>query len=206
MLIYAGVEKIHICAPSNAAVDEILSRIGSKGLIGVTKEPADLKKLLLRVGATEHDPPPTVKPFTLDTRLNDVLSEAKGYELREQINCADNLIMELAAGNKLSTNKHLSYLQKCLGINPKKAKHFMERGEAEITKALKSCMERAQSLLEEVLRAQGKGEKVKGDWQYAQSSLILRTPLLFTTLSTAGIDRLEVCRDAVDYLIIDEAC
>ena len=56
------------------------------------------------------------------------------------------------------------------------------------------------------MRAQGKGEKVKGDWQYAQSSLILRTPLLFTTLSTAGIDRLEVCRDAVDYLIIDEAC
>lgn len=29
-------KKVHVCAPSNAAIDEILSRINAKGLPGVT--------------------------------------------------------------------------------------------------------------------------------------------------------------------------
>jgi len=35
MLIESGVEKILVCAPSNAAIDEVVSRIHSRGLIGV---------------------------------------------------------------------------------------------------------------------------------------------------------------------------
>ncbi len=61
MLVFAGVKKIHVCAPSNAAVDEILTRVSTKGLIEVTKDPAELKKLLLRVGAFEHEPSPLIK-------------------------------------------------------------------------------------------------------------------------------------------------
>ena len=37
MLIAAGCKKIHVCAPSNAAVDEILYRLSTKGLTGITK-------------------------------------------------------------------------------------------------------------------------------------------------------------------------
>ena len=48
--------------------------------------------------------------------------------------------------------------------------------------------------------------KSKGDWKYAENSLILKTPVICTTLSMAGIERLGIARGAIDYLIVDEAC
>ena len=35
MLLAAGVEKIMVCAPSNAAIDEIITRVSVRGLVGV---------------------------------------------------------------------------------------------------------------------------------------------------------------------------
>lgn len=49
-----NIQKIHVCAPSNGAVDEIISKIIDKGLKG-NKE--DLSKILLRVGATSYESP-----------------------------------------------------------------------------------------------------------------------------------------------------
>ena len=46
----------------------------------------------------------------------------------------------------------------------------------------------------------------KGDWKYAENALILRTPVICTTLSMAGIERMDILRNSVDYLIVDEAC
>jgi ABC-type sugar transport system substrate-binding protein len=34
LLIASGVDKILVCAPSNAAIDEIVTRLSSKGLLG----------------------------------------------------------------------------------------------------------------------------------------------------------------------------
>jgi len=48
-------KKIHLCAPSNSAVDEILMRILSQGLCGYS--PDELKKIILRVGATMYKAP-----------------------------------------------------------------------------------------------------------------------------------------------------
>ena len=42
MLIGAGANKIHVCAPSNAAVDEILFRLSTEGLHGVTSQKEEL--------------------------------------------------------------------------------------------------------------------------------------------------------------------
>jgi hypothetical protein len=60
MLLGSGVRKIHVCAPSNAAVDEILSRMSQRGLLGCEKE-ADMRKMLLRIGAMEYEPSPIIK-------------------------------------------------------------------------------------------------------------------------------------------------
>ena len=46
----------------------------------------------------------------------------------------------------------------------------------------------------------------KGDWKYVENSLVLKTPVICTTLSMAGISRLDLIRNSVDYLIVDEAC
>ncbi len=35
MLIASGVEKMLVCAPSNAAIDEVVSRLHNRGLVGV---------------------------------------------------------------------------------------------------------------------------------------------------------------------------
>jgi ABC-type sugar transport system substrate-binding protein len=35
MLIASGVEKILVCAPSNAAIDEVVTRLHNKGMVGV---------------------------------------------------------------------------------------------------------------------------------------------------------------------------
>jgi len=83
MLVFSGVKKIHVCAPSNAAVDEILARISSKGIIGVTKDVEDLKKMILRLAAFEYDSSSLINQFTLDSRLKEVLNDAKEYELKE---------------------------------------------------------------------------------------------------------------------------
>jgi AAA domain len=45
-----------VCAPSNCAVDEILSRIKDRGLVGITSEVEELKKFVVRVGAPEYEP------------------------------------------------------------------------------------------------------------------------------------------------------
>lgn len=45
-----------------------------------------------------------------------------------------------------------------------------------------------------------------GDWKYQENALILKTPILCTTLSMAGIEKLEIAKDTIDYLIVDEAC
>ena len=42
--------------------------------------------------------------------------------------------------------------------------------------------------------------------KYAENSLIYKTPVLCTTLAMAGIERLEIARGTIDYLIVDEAC
>lgn len=59
--------KINVCAPSNSAVDEILSRIAHKGLIGFTEK--QLPNMLLRIGAMTHTPDPALKKFNLDDKL-----------------------------------------------------------------------------------------------------------------------------------------
>jgi len=69
-------------------------------------------------------------------------------------------------------------------------------------------MDRSKRWLEEAVRQRDSGEKGKqgGDWKYHENSLILKTPIMCTTLSMAGIERLEITSGSIDYLIVDEAC
>ena len=66
-------------------------------------------------------------------------------------------------------------------------------------------MEKCKRILDDIENDRTNG-KNKGDWKYAENSLILKTPVICTTLSMAGIERLEISRGTIDYLIVDEAC
>jgi len=72
MLINSGVSKIHVCAPSNTAVDEILTRMSEKGLMGCEKD-VDKKEMLLRVATTQYEPSLIVKQYELEERLRKYL-------------------------------------------------------------------------------------------------------------------------------------
>lgn len=58
-------KKVHVCAPSNAAIDEILSRINAKGFAGIV-----IKRLYKKDDGERH----------IDTFLNTTASEFRPAE------------------------------------------------------------------------------------------------------------------------------
>jgi hypothetical protein len=56
--------RILVCTPSNKAVDEILSRVVNKGLIG-----HELSGIV-RVGSAEYQGEPSVRSYGLDHQVN----------------------------------------------------------------------------------------------------------------------------------------
>lgn len=45
-----------------------------------------------------------------------------------------------------------------------------------------------------------------GDWKYEENALVIKTKIICSTLSMAGIEKMQLMKDQVDYLIVDEAC
>lgn len=94
MLLSCGIEKVLVCAPSNAAVDEIVARLSNKGFIGTPdKNDADsilcgdpdsqADGVLLRIGSVDYEPQPAVMRHTLDERLKETMAGNKASMLEE---------------------------------------------------------------------------------------------------------------------------
>jgi hypothetical protein len=112
MILSSDVKRVMICAPSNGAVDEIVSRIATRGFIGdadplstsagqsfLRSSRFDLENvidgILLRIGAFDSDPAPEVKKHTLDVRMTDLLNGKKAGELRNKHDGVTELLKEL---------------------------------------------------------------------------------------------------------------
>jgi len=52
----------------------------------------------------------------------------------------------------------------------------------------------------------GESAKQGGDWKLVENEIILRSRIICCTLAIAGGEKLELVKDQVDYLIVDEAC
>jgi AAA domain len=83
--------KVQVCAPSNCAVDEILSRIKDRGLVGITDDVEELKKLVVRVGAPEYEPADQIKEFTLQAQCEAIVIKEKVDKLNHQLNYCNQL-------------------------------------------------------------------------------------------------------------------
>ena len=77
--------RIQVCAPSNCAVDEILTRVKDRGLVGLTSEVEELKKLVVRVGAPEYVPNDHIKDFTLQARCQKIAGDEKILKLKQHL-------------------------------------------------------------------------------------------------------------------------
>ena len=53
--------------------------------------------MLLRIGAMEHEPLEGIKKHTLDERLKETMADARVYDLKEQIACAEELLMDMSS-------------------------------------------------------------------------------------------------------------
>ena len=113
MLISSGVKKILICAPSNAAIDEIITRVAERGWIGnKLNVMPKLDDALLRIGSMEYEPSKIVKQHTLDERLLVALNGAKIYTLRANIETGKAILKEMKvpdfAGLSMENEVHLA--------------------------------------------------------------------------------------------------
>ena len=76
-------QKIHLCAPSNTAVDEIVNRIREKGLQGIAEH--KLTEIIVRVGASSYDAPEDLIPYDLGYKCQKLANEERMAELEQQI-------------------------------------------------------------------------------------------------------------------------
>ena len=79
----SNLRTIHVCGPSNCAVDEILTRVKKNGLVGLTTDVEQLKNLAVRVGAPEYEPAEYIKEFTLQWRCQNIVNTEKILKLKE---------------------------------------------------------------------------------------------------------------------------
>jgi hypothetical protein len=92
MLIESGAEKILVCAPSNAAIDEVVMRIHTRGLLGSKLEEAKVQEMLLRIGSMDYEPSPQVKPHTFDQRLIESLNFQMMFDNKTKLSHVDTLL------------------------------------------------------------------------------------------------------------------
>ena len=82
----SNLKTIHVCGPSNCAVDEILARVNSNGLVGLTTNGEQLKNLVVRVGAPEYEPAESIKEFTLQARCQEIANSEQINWLEDEKN------------------------------------------------------------------------------------------------------------------------
>ena len=115
--------------------------------------------------------------------------------------------MKIAGGLKLDSEKIRvrSLIMKSIHTeNPAKAKAFCEKTKSEQNEILENNKAKCQSFLDAIKKSPDQAGK--GNWKVEEASLILKSKVICTTLSMAGIERLEALKGHVDYLIVDEAC
>jgi len=214
MLMSAGPKKILICAPSNAAIDEIVTRVAERGFVGrkgeqTSGDSTKLDKMLLRIGSMEYEPSPVVKKHTLDDRLLHELNGNKIYDLKQKLVVSGKL---LASVNKESFDgfvfenpNHLPALQRLIQPNYRRLKEWLtKKTPEEQLRSVATQHKRDEEYLADLMNAENLTQK--GDWQYVENSLILKSQLVCCTLSMSGIAKMNIAKDLFDYLIVDEAC
>ena len=115
--------------------------------------------------------------------------------------------MEIAKGFKLDSGKNRSrnLIMKSIHTEDQaKAKAFCDKTKSEQKEILTSNMMKCKSFLDAIQKSPDQANK--GNWKVEEASLILKSKVICTTLSMAGIERLEALKGHIDYLIVDEAC
>ena len=167
--------KILVCAPSNAAIDEISARLATKGIFN--SELKETKCNFLRFGL--YDRKDKEKKY-LETMNGKILEKYSLEYLSDQKYKKDiDNLSERLENLRRKLNNYNNDKKKNMG--------YIKNTEAEISNCLKLFLDK------------------KYHKTMFEHDILVNTPILCTTLNNAGNERLKKLQLSYEYLIIDEA-
>lgn len=227
-----GRQRVLICAQSNAAVDELVSRISSHGLYGSNGK--TYKPYLVRVGngKTVH---PNSLPFFIDTLVDQRVAED-----RMHLSGGKN---DLRVGSSAVLRSNLEKLVDSIRFYEAKRANLMdgssnvkthlhdeshmedekEMSDAEIELKLRKLYEQKRQIYKDLSNVQAQEKKANEEtWTLRnklRKSILREAEIVVTTLSGSGGDLYGVCSDTMlsskfggpsqhtlfDAVVIDEA-
>ncbi|OMO65548.1 putative helicase MAGATAMA 3 [Corchorus olitorius] len=226
--------RVLICAQSNAAVDELVSRISSDGLYG--RDGKKYKPYLVRVGnaKTVH---PNSLPFFIDTLVDQRLDEEKMHtsDARKDSNLESSSMVLRSNLEKLVENIRFyetkranirdgnSDMKKTLEDGADKATDVKEMSDKEIEIKLRRLYEQKKQMYKDLSAAQAQEKKINEETKSLRhklrKSILKEAEIVVTTLSGCGGDLYGVCAETMsnfkfgnpseqtlfDAVVIDEA-
>ncbi|XP_065864126.1 uncharacterized protein [Euphorbia lathyris] len=225
--------RVLICAQSNAAVDELVSRIYSGGLYG--SDGKMYKPYIVRVGNAKTIHPDSL-PFFIDTLVDRRIAEEKMYsgdaknesstgssttlrtKLEKLVDCIR--YYEAKRANLQDTN---SDLKDFLDDETLKGDDLKEMSDPELAVKLRKLYEQKKQIFKDLSAAQAQerksNEEIKAVKHKMRKSILKEAEIVVTTLSGCGGDLFEVCSESIssckfgnppehtlfDAVVIDEA-
>ncbi|EXC33624.1 hypothetical protein L484_013821 [Morus notabilis] len=227
------VRRVLICAQSNAAVDELVSRISSQGLY--RSDGKMYKPYVVRVGnvKTVH---PNSLPFFIDTlvdnrlvdemmKLNDAKNDVNAHsssELRSKLEKLVDCIRSYEA-KRANLSDGNSNLKKSLEDDAHKGDDSKEMSDIEVQVKLRKLYEQKKQIYKDLSIAQAQekktNEEIRGLRHKLRKSILREAEIVIATLSGCGGDLYGVCSESIsthkfgspsehnlfDAVIIDEA-
>lgn len=225
--------RILICAQSNAAVDELVSRISIQGLCG--SDGKIYKPYLVRVGneKTVHS---NSLPFFIDTLVDQRLVDEKMKLNNEKTDMSRHSSVALRSSleklvdhirfyeaKRASLSDGNSNLKMSLEDDTLKGENVKEMSDAEIGAKLRKLYEQKKQIYKDLSTAQAHekktNEEIKGLKYKLRKSILREAEIVVTTLSGCGGDLYRVCAESMsshkfsspsehilfDSVVIDEA-
>lgn len=223
--------RVLICAQSNAAVDELVSRISSEGLYG--SDGKMYKPYLVRVGniKTVH---PNSLPFFIDTLVDHRLAEENLNNARNDM-CADSSVtlrsdleklvdrIRFYEAKRASLKDGNSELRNVLEDETHRGDDVKEMSDAELEAKLRKMYELKKQIYKDLsaaeLQEKKSYEETKALKHKLRKTILREAEIVVTTLSGCGGDLYGVCSESIssfkfgnpsestlfDAAVIDEA-
>ncbi|GAV59440.1 AAA_11 domain-containing protein/AAA_12 domain-containing protein [Cephalotus follicularis] len=225
--------RVLICAQSNAAVDELVSRISSEGLYG--RDGKMYKPYLVRVGNAKTIHPCSL-PFFVDTLVDQRLVEERMHSSGTKNELSANSCMTLRfnlekladqirfyEAKRASMRDGNSDLTKSLEDETYDGDNIKEMSDAELEAQLKKLYEVKTQIYKDLIAIQTQekksNEEIRVLKQKLRRSILREAEIVVTTLSGCGGDLYGVCSESIsssklanpsehtlfDAVVIDEA-
>eukprot|EP00268_Persea_americana_P037562 TRINITY_DN37215_c0_g2_i2.p1 TRINITY_DN37215_c0_g2~~TRINITY_DN37215_c0_g2_i2.p1 ORF type:complete len:1526 (-),score=349.56 TRINITY_DN37215_c0_g2_i2:2418-6917(-) len=224
--------RVLICAQSNAAVDELVSRISNEGLYG--SDGKMYKPYLVRVGnaKTVHS---SSLPFFIDTLVDQRLAEEKSQgDVKNDTSMTSSMVLRSKLERLVDSIRSFetkranlrdndSCVKNCLEEGVRKEDDQLEISDTEIEAKLKVLYGQKKSICADLAAAQARekkdSEEVKAHKHKLRKTILREAEVVVTTLSGCGGDIYGVCYEPIsnprfgnssehflfDAVIIDEA-